>query len=343
MLRYRKNNSVLRILLLAAVVLATVFQTASALTLKIATISPDGTSWMKKMRAGATEIATRTDGRVKLKFYPGGVMGNDQSVLRKIRIGQLHGGALTDGGLRAAYVDTQIYGIPFTFRSLDEVTHVRATIDRVIMEGLEKNGFVTFGLAEGGFAYIMSNKPIQNADELKGQKMWTPDGDKLSRIMLETGGVSPIPLSLSDVMTGLQTGLLDTVVTSPIGAIALQWHTRVKYITDTPLAYFYAALAIDKKVFRKISGSDQAIMREVMGKIYADLDKQNRVDNTKARKALANQGIKFVAVSEDERRRWQQIAEQARKKWVAEGLYSPKLFDRVNKMLADYRDKSQTQ
>ncbi|MCK4865944.1 MAG: TRAP transporter substrate-binding protein DctP, partial [Gammaproteobacteria bacterium] len=131
--------------------------TTHAVTIKIATLSPDGTSWMKKMRSAAKEIATRTDNRVKIKFYPGGVMGNENSVLRKMRINQLQGAAVTGGALERYYKDVNIYSMPFIFNSHKEVLYVRKKMDHLIVKGLEKGGLISFGIAESGFAYILSN------------------------------------------------------------------------------------------------------------------------------------------------------------------------------------------
>ncbi|MDH5649535.1 MAG: TRAP transporter substrate-binding protein DctP [Gammaproteobacteria bacterium] len=308
-----------------------------ATVFKIATLSPDGTSWMQRMRAGAAEIEKKTNGQVTFKFFPGGIMGNDQSVLRKIRIGQLHGGALTDGGLKRIYPESQVYALPFTFRTFEEVDYVRERLDGEIVAGLEKAGFVSFGLAEGGFAYLMSGKPLKSIEDVKGQKVWIPEGDKLARTVFETGGVSPIPLPLADVMTGLQTGLIDTVVTSPIGAVALQWHTRVKYMTDLPLTYFYALLAIDKKAFQKLSREHQAVVREVMTGIYKEINKQNRMDNANATKALIKQGITMVTVSSEEKQRWEQNADKARQELRAQGLYKGGIFDKLSGLIGSYR------
>src|SRR5690554_4800234 len=110
---------------------------ADAAELKVATIAPDGSHWMREMRAAAAEIEERTNGGVEIKFYPGGVMGNDAQVLRKIRIGQLHGGAFTAGGLAERYSALNLYGMPLLFRSLDEVDYVRMHLDPVLKQGLE--------------------------------------------------------------------------------------------------------------------------------------------------------------------------------------------------------------
>ncbi len=168
--------------------------TAAAADIKIASVAPDGSHWIGQMRAGAEEIRMRTGGRVTFKFYPGGVMGNDAQVLRKIRAGQLHGGAFASGGLAERYSGMSLYGIPLLFRSQDEVDTVRAKIDPLMAAGLDKAGFVSFGFTEGGFANPLSNEPIHNVDEMRRKKVWVPDGDQMSFLAMESMGLSPVVL-----------------------------------------------------------------------------------------------------------------------------------------------------
>lgn len=207
---------------------------------------------MQKMQAGANEIHRKTDNRVRFKFFGGGIMGNDDAVLRKIRIGQLHGGAVTAGSLSHLYGDGIIYGLPMKFKSLQEIDRVRKKMDPMLMEGFEKSGFVTFGMAEGGFAYLMSNNPIRTTEDLGTHKVWIPGNDLITAAVLKRVGINPIPLPMADVLTSLQTGLVDTIPAPPIAAILLQWHTRVRYLTEIPLSYTYGLLAVDRKVFAKI-------------------------------------------------------------------------------------------
>ena len=310
---------------------------AGAQTLKIATIAPDGTSWMAEMRNGAKQIAARTEGRVKFKFYPGGVMGNDTIVLRKIRIAQLHGGAIMGGGLAAIYPDANIYSLPFAFRSYDEVDYVRRRMDALIGEGLREKGFVSFGLAEAGFTYLMSNRPIRTVGNLKGQKVWLPAGDRVGAAALKAFKVSPIPLPLTDVLTGLQTGLVDTVINSPIGHIALQWHTRVKYLTDTPLLYVYSLLVIDRKAFHRLRPGDQAIVREVMEGASRRVNRRNRQGNESARQALRRQGIVFVTVSQENWEQWRQTLTAAVNRLSRQGVFTAAMLKILHGHLDDYR------
>ena len=131
--------------------------------LRIATLAPSDSQWMRDMVAGGDRIRELTDGRVTLKFRAGGIAGSDEEVLRKIRIGNLQGGAFSAGGLGGVYPGLNIYGIPLIFRSLDEVDYVRARLDPKLAAGLEAAGFVSFGFSEGGFSNLMSNFPVSHA------------------------------------------------------------------------------------------------------------------------------------------------------------------------------------
>ena len=307
-------------------------------TLKIATLSPEGSDWMQKMRAGAKEIEEKTNGRVKFKFYPGGVMGDDQAVLRKIKIGQLQGGALTGGSIIKANPDYRIFSLLLTYKNQGEINYVRQYIDPIIKKGFEKGGFVILGMAEAGFAYSMSSrKAISNIEQLQQQKVWTPSNDKISQETWQSLGVTPIPLPYGDVLTGLQTGLIDTVTMSPIGAIALQWYTQIKYVTDMPILYSLGVLTINKKVFNKIKSADQKIVRDVMNKAFDAIEATNRKNNIEALQVLKQNGIKFIKPSDDDYKEWQHLADKANKDLVNSGNLDANLVKKVEKILTDYR------
>jgi len=312
-----------------------------ALTLKIATLAPDGTGWMKQMRQAALEIRQKTEGRVELRFYPGGVMGNDNSVLRKIRVGQLQGGAVTGGGLMAIYPSAQIYTLPFQFRNLREVDAVRREMDQQIIDGLRAEGFVSFGLSEGGFAYLLSNTPVQSTGDMRGLKIWIPEGDEVNARMFEALGISPIPLPLTDVMTGLQTGLIDTIASSPIGAIALQWHTRVKYLSQVPLAYLYASLVIQEKALKKLQEGDRRILSGILGATFAEINRQNREDNRQALEALHQQGIRFVMPTLTQQQEWESHANKVLETLSSEGLFDAGMLSTMQSLVNAQRHSVQ--
>jgi TRAP-type C4-dicarboxylate transport system substrate-binding protein len=307
-------------------------------TLKIATLAPDGSSWMKQMRAAAITIKKQSQERVVIRFYPGGVMGNDKSVLRKIRVGQLQGGAITGGGLSTIYPEAQIYSLPFQFRNLDEVDVVRQVMDPQIIDGLDNAGFISFGLSEGGFAYLLSNKPVKTTQDMKGLKIWIPQGDQINAYMFGELDITPIPLPLTDVMTGLQTGLIDTIASAPIGAIALQWHTRVYYLTQVPLAYLYATLVVDKKAFSKLNKEDQTLVRKVLGETFVNLNKQNREDTKTALAALKQQGIHFITPSTQQQQAWENHANTTLTKLRKENIFDISLLDKMQRLIRQQRE-----
>jgi TRAP-type C4-dicarboxylate transport system substrate-binding protein len=324
--------------LLAGFFLGLLATSTHALTLKIATLSPDGSGWMTKMRAGAAEVKTRTEGRVEFKFYTGGTMGNDRAVLNKIKIGQLHGGAVTGGSLSDFTRDIQVYSLPLKFKSFDEVDYVRSKMDVPFSKSLEAAGFVNFGFAEGGFAYAMSkNAPVSSIAALRKQRVWIPDNDRQSEEALKAFQVTPVPLSLGDVLPSLQTGIIDTVASSPIGAVALQWHTQVKYLTELPMSYFVGTLAVDRKAFGKMTPADQAVVREVMGRAFRDIDRQNRKDNLAAYDALLKQGIKPVKPSPQELAEWARFSIIAGEQMEKQGIVSPQAASQFNAYLQAFR------
>lgn len=312
---------------------------AQATTLKVATLSPDGSVWMKLLREGAAEVAERTEDRVKFKFYPGGVMGDDKAVLRKIRLGQLHGAVLTAGGLTQTYTDIQLYNLPLLFETTEEVDYVRSRMDRQLGAGLEAQGFVSFGLAEVGFAYAMSKTPVTGVDEVQALKVWVPDGDLGAAQAVASFGITPIPLSIADVLGGLQTGLINGVAVPPVAAIALQWHSQLEHVLDLPLLYVYGLLAMDERVFGRLSEADQAVVRDVMGRVVERVDARNREDHESAVAALREQGLQWNEPTPAQVTEWQTYAQTATRRLLAEGFVSEGLYQALLDHLQNFRSQ----
>lgn len=308
-----------------------------AATLKIATVVPNGSSWMNEMKAAAKEVKEKTEGRVKIKYYPGGVMGSDKTVLRKMRSGQLHGGAVSAGSLAQIYNGVQLYSLPFTFNNLDEVHHVRKTFDPIIAQGLADNGFQLLGLSEGGFAYLMSNKAITNKSDIQGQKVWIPEGDIIGNEIFTVAGISPIASPVSNVYTGLQTGLLDTVTINPTGAIALQWHTKIQHLSDEPLLLIMGMLVVDQKAFDKIKADDQILVKKTIATAFKRLDIINAEGDISARDALQKNGVIFDKPSGDELR---DVSKKALKNLEKVNAYPADIYKDILKSLEEYRNST---
>jgi TRAP-type C4-dicarboxylate transport system substrate-binding protein len=314
---------------------------AFAAQFKIATIAPEGSGWMQAMRRAASDVKSKTDGRVEIKFYAGGVMGNDKKVLRKIRIGQLQGGVFTANGLSERYSDILIYGLPLIFRSQDEVDFVRERMDPILAQGLEDAGFVSFGFAGGGFAKLMGNEQVNSLDDLRGRKVWVPEGDTISYDAMVALKLSPVILPITDVLTGLQTGLLEYIATPPVGAVVLQWYTKVKYVSTLPLAYTLATMVIDKRAFSGVSEADQAVVREVLTAVYDEFEKQNVDDNLQAEEALVANGLKFVDLEPDVIKTWREAAQKANESMAEQGLFSPELLSALRAHVDEFRNTAE--
>lgn len=311
---------------------------ALALELKISTLYPDGTASVNSLKEAGAEIAERTEGRVTLRVYAGGVMGDDRAVQRRIRIGQLHGMLAQGGAFASFYRDSQVLNLPLVFRSYEEVDHVRATLDPIIRDGFEENGWLIFGPVDGGFAYLMTANPVASVEDLQKQKVWLPANDSGSAMAVREFGVSPVVLNIGAVLTSLQTGVIDAFAAPPVAALTLQWFSRVNYLTEMPLLYTYGVLALSKQHLARVSEADQQILREVLTAAFAEMDRHERAGNLQAFEAVKAQGLAPVQPTEEQLADWRARSQRAIDRLVENGEISPAMLERLNSLLADVRE-----
>ena len=313
-------------------------QAMAATQIKIATLVPQNTAWGAKIEAGREEIATRTDGRVKLKIYYGGVQGHAAKVKQRIRFGQLHGGDFTPTDFQDSMPNLNIYGLPFIFDSVEEVNYVRHHMDELLAEGFAEEGFVTFGFA-GDFAIVLSNEPVRGLADLRGKQIWLPEGDNISDRAMKKLQLVPNSKPISDVITGLRTGLFDVVAAPPAAAVALQWHTSVKYFTDMPVLYAMSFMAIDTKVFNKLDPEDQAVLSEVLTRIYKEINDNSPADAANAKDALANSGIESVEPNGEELERIRAVMAENNREMARQGLFSEELLRKLQEHIEEFRSE----
>ena len=270
---------------------------AHAIRIKLATLAPQNFESSKIVKQMTDEIEAKTHGQVQFKIYYGGVKGTGRDLLLKIKAGEIQGGQFTAGEASSVCPDLRVMSIPLAFQSYDKVDFVMARMEPIFRKQLEGEGFVVLGWVEVGFAYPMSTEPIASLADMKGKKVWVPVGNPVAKAAFEAMGVHPIPFTIADVMVALQTGQINTVTNSFAGAVALQWYTRVKYITDKPLLYIYGLLMITKDAFDNIPSEYQGTVKEIAGKYFAILKADMRKNNSESRETLIKQGLKFVPVS----------------------------------------------
>jgi TRAP-type C4-dicarboxylate transport system substrate-binding protein len=304
---------------------------AAQQVIKIATLAPDGSAWMRELRTAATEVQAGSAGRVQVKFYPGGVMGSDTVVIRKIRLGQLQGGVLTSSELAAVYPDAAVYSMPFLFGTWDQLERARIAVDPVLAKGFEARGYKLLTGANVGFAYLMSTRPLRNRADFNSAKLWIPQNDMIAERTFKAGGVSPILLPLGDVFTSLQTGLVDTVANTPAGAVALQWHGKLKTMLDLPLSFVVGFVVMDLKAFNRIAPADQAIVMKAFRGAGQRVDAGIRRDDAAALAAMKKQGLTVTPMDPAEALRWRAIGAKVTTEMVADHSITGAVLDAARK------------
>lgn len=302
-----------------------------AVELKIATLAPQGTSLYKGLEAAANDINTKTGGKVTVKIFGGGVQGDEKDVVRKIRYGQLDGAALTGVGLGLIDPQIRVLELPFLFKDSAQVDKVYSGMKDYFVKAFDSKGFILMGWAEVGFVKIFSNKSITKRSDLDGMKMWMWEGDPLAESMYKAMGVTPVPLAITDVLTSLQTHLVDAAYAPELGALAFQWQTKTKFMTDVNFVNGTGAIILSKAAWDKVGGS-KAVVQQIINDASAKLVVQSRQDNMTSKQAIQSAGLKIVNLEPAAATELQDIGKEVRNDLVGK-LYSQELLDRVLSLL----------
>lgn len=284
---------------LASVLLLSSTLAYSAVQIKLAALVPEGTSWGTSLKKFAKEVETATNGEVNIKVYYGGVAGDEPAVLKKIRIGQYHGGIFTGKTLAEIYKDVRVMEIPFTFAG--DQKKASATLAKMTPKfnaGFKAKGFENLGFYELGLVYLVSTKKVSNIDELKGVKIWAWEGDELSRAMIESMDLVSVPLALPDVLSSLSTGIINAAYAPPLGILALQWHTKVKYLVDFPTAFSIGALLVSNKIWDQVKPNHKALVMSLSQKYVKEANDKSISENEAAREQMKKMGVEFVSFPE---------------------------------------------
>ncbi|HHO67574.1 MAG TPA: C4-dicarboxylate ABC transporter [Gammaproteobacteria bacterium] len=306
--------------------------------LKFATLAPAGSTWMKLLTDWGDEVRQRSGGRLVFKFYPGGVQGDEPDVLKKMRFNQLQGGAFTGYGIGQIYSPARVMELPFLFRDFDEIDHVRARFMPDFRRGFREHGYELLGWMEIGFVHMFSREPIRSIEDMKSRRVWLWQGDPMGQAFFKASGISPVPLSIIDVYTSLSTGLIDTVYCTPLAAIALQWFTKTKYVSETALTNGMGGLIVTRRFFDRLPADLQALLRETGDAAGERLVAATRADNEKSAGELKRRGLVFVppgeGMSDAELRA---LRDKAAADLTASGYIPAALIDRTRRLLEQFR------
>ncbi len=304
---------------------------------KMASLAPEGSIWAQRFDQFVQEVREKTGGEVGFKVYAGGVMGDDRAMFRKMKIGQLQCAGLTMTGIGEIVPDFRVMGIPYLFQSYDEVDEVWDKLMPRQVEAFVKKDMVLLAMSEVGFIYTMSTNPISTLEDLKKSKIWAPEGDPLNLAFIEAVGITPIPLSLPDVLVSLQTGMVNTVFNGYYGSIVLQWFTKVKYITDLPFGYAYGGLVFNKKALDQLPEGYLAIIQTAAVKYFTGkLRDDTRRTNIEALATLKANGITVVSAEPAVDIVLAEIRDQV----IAESVgkyFSAEIYNEMMAILENYR------
>jgi TRAP-type C4-dicarboxylate transport system substrate-binding protein len=311
---------------------------AKTTVIKLATLAPEGSAWIEIFNDLNVELKEKTNSGVRLKIYPGGVLGDEKDMIRKMYVGQIHGAVLTSAGLSSIFNEMDVFQIPFLFETYDEVDYVLKKMGGFFKKGFEDKGYILPAWSEGGFIRLMSTKPISSLEDLRKAKVWTWENAPMAKAIFKESGVSAIPLSLPDVLVGLQTGLVEVVYAPPSGAISLQWFTKTKFMTDVPLMYLIGGIVIKNSVFKKLSPAHRQILLELCSKYMDQLKLVVRKENQEAIRVMSKHGVKLIRPSEEQINEFKDISTRAMKRQIGKS-FSKKIKDDVSGYVEEYRRK----
>ncbi len=278
-------------------------------TIKMASLVPESSVWGKILKDMGAEWQEATGGEVALRLYGGGVAGNESDVVRKMRIGQLHAAALSVAGLTTIDKGFEIFEIPMFFESYDELFHVMEKARPALEKRLEAKGYVLLNWGQGGWIHIFSKKPVASVDDLRKLKMFSLADNEAMLQLWRQNGFQPVSLAATDMLTGLQTGMIEAMPTTPLAALSLQWFRQTPYMQDLGLAPLIGATVITRKAWNRLSPADQAKLKTAAKKTEKRLEVEIPDQDRRAVEAMSERGMSVTPVTAEQEAEWRQTAE----------------------------------
>ena len=281
-------------------------------TLSIATLAPPGSTWMRVFDAWNRELRRRSNNTLQFRFYPGGVQGDESEVIRKIRNGRLDGAAVTAIGLAQVHRPALVFQLPGILHTYDQLDHARDALAADMDTGFEAGGFKLLGWADVGQSRLFSTVPIAAPSEIARHKPWLWRDDLIMPAFFRAVHANPVPLQLPEVLGALQTNRIDCLFSTPVAAVALQWSSRIAYVTDLPLSIVLGGTVISKRTWDSLTDEQRTILKETGVQYHALARRNLRRDETAAMQALTQRNIRLVPVNAQQRAQWLSVAQQVR-------------------------------
>ena len=305
---------------------------------RMATLAPSGSPWMEILDKAGAEIEKQTEGRVKVTYYTGGQQGDEKDYIRKINIGQLDGAAVTAAGLAMIEPSILVLNLPMLFETQDEVDYVANKMWPYFQAKFEKKGFRLADRGEVGWIYFFSKTKVTSMADLQKLRLPTLSDDQLVGSLVDKLKINGVPLAIPAIDAALPSGKSDGCFSSPLGAIALQWYTKVKYMASQPMVFAIGATVISLKAQNKVSEADRKTIEAIAKASQKKARAVIRKANEDSRKTLLRKGITVVEVPKDMVDEMTKFAVDVQKALVGK-LYTQEELDTVIKYRDEYRAK----
>lgn len=325
---------------IAGVVLALMSRGAVAepQQIRMATLAPSGSPWATFLERAAAEISRDTDGRITFKYYMGGQQGDERDFIRKIKLGQLDGAAVTSVGLAMIDPSILVLQLPMLFTSEEEVDYVANKMWPHFQKKFEAKGFRLAERGELGWIYFFSKSKVTSIAELRKQKLWTSGDDQFGSAIADKLKIHGVPLGIPEVDAALTSGRINACFSSPLGAIALQWYTKVKYMSSTPMVFGIGATVLSLEAVNKISAEDRKIIEGIAKRNQKKARAVIRKANADAHKTIVRKGITVVDVPQAMIDELTAVAAEVQSELIGK-VYSKDELERVIAYRDEYRAK----
>lgn len=328
----------LRTLLLLATMVGASAPLHAQVVIRLGTLAPDGSSWHNILRKMGAEWGKETDGELRLRIYAGGAVGDEGEMIRKMRIGQLQAAAISNAGL--AEIDPRAYAImlPLMFESYPEWDFVRQKVNPILEEKLKERGFVVLAWSDVGWLYFFTKQPMRRPVDLQQMRLAGSATESTTIDIFKWAGFNPVPISAVDTMTGLQTGLIDSIYLPIILAEASQFYRQAPNMTDMKWAPLQGAVVMHEKGWQRLSPKQQEGVLRITRKVGEELQQTNREQEQGSLDAMIRRGLNIVEIDEQVRDEWRKAAQGAYPR-VRERLVPPEMFDQVQQLRDEFRAK----
>lgn len=307
--------------------------------IRFSTLAPEGTSWVKQLRDMADQIRQASDGQLLLKIYASSSMGEELDVIRKMKTDIVHAGAFSGLGLGSVVPAIRIYETPFLFSSVGEEEYVYAKALPTFKKLFAEKGMVLLSNDQVGPVRLFSADPVRNLADLQKTKTWAWAEDPVTSHFYAEAKVSPVSLPITEVLTGLTTGMVNSVAVMPVGLIGFQWWPKVKYMTDPPIIGVTAGIMISKKRFDALSPKHQGILTKIVAETGPKFRNQARREDADAVSTLLKNNIQMIKWKDSDLEELRQVSERY-KKTMTGNLFSETLLKEISGYIAEYRSKA---